>query len=482
MARHEDMHDVEMDEREELPTSNLAVAQARLRRSWPLAAGAVAVLLGGLAVTQTVFDARERARLSGDRALPGVVRELSASIHELWRSDAGASSAVTGGVLLADRFIGGRLDADGSQAVEALSAQTGATAWSLPVSSADPTTPADAARPPECVSAQGVVVCLVLDEYAPLTGTIAPTSSAPQRARVVVVDPRTGSLIAERATPPSSTLAVEKDLVVVAWVGDDGHGVVTGTEPRTGEVRWTFTTPAPLEARAGERLGLDVAGVGVGVGIIVGSWSQKLWLLSPDGVLQRELPGNGGSTWFELARVGLPALRTAEGPIGARTTLLVDGRDGQTFDGEPVNLAVDDGSAPGLVFTDGAPLIAWDAATGHRRWSSGADTGRTVLLLDDTLYSATHDSVVALDAATGAVLWTSPAQLKSSLAVALTDGRVLVVVERVPASHLVAFDVADGRRLWEAALPAHVDNLQEVHGRAFGTRYTKSGLEMVALG
>ncbi len=482
MARHEDMHDVEMDEREELPTSIVAAAQSRLRRSWPLAAGLVAVLLGGLVVTQTVFDARERARLSRVRALPGVVGELDASVHELWRSDSGESSAVTGGVLLADRFIGGRLDADGSQSVEALDARTGATAWSLAVSRADPTTPADVARPPQCLSAQGVVVCLVADDYAPLVGTIAPTASAPQRARVVVVDPRTGTLFAERETPSSSTLAVESDLVVVAWVNGGGHGVVTGAEPRTGEVRWTFTTPAPLEARAGERLGLDVTGVGVG--IIVGSWSQKLWLLSADGVLQRELPGNGGSTWFELARVGLLALRTAQGPVGARTTLLVDGRDGQTFDGEPVNLSVDDGSVPGLVFTGGAPLIAWDAATGKRRWASGAGTGtgRTVLLLDGTLYSATHDSALAIDATTGTLLWTSPVQLKSDLAVPLTNGSVLVVVERVPTSHLVAFDLADGRRLWEAGLPDHVDNLQEVHGRAFGSRYTTSGLEVVALG
>jgi len=480
MPRHEDMHDVEMDEREELGTSFAAAGPSRLRRSWPLAAGAAAVLLGVLAATQAVVDARERTRLAQVRALPGVVRELDASVHELWRSDAGRSSAVTDGVLLADHFIGGRLDADASQSVEALDAQTGATTWSLPVSDADPAAPADVARPPRCVAAQGVAVCLVLDRYAPLIDTISPTSSAPARARVVVVDPRTGSLVAERDTPPSSALAVEADLVVVAWVAGDGHGVVTGTEPRTGEVRWTFTTPAPLEARAGERLGLDVTGVGAG--IIVGSWSQKLWLLSSDGVLERELPGNGGSTWFELVRVGMLALRTPEGPVGARTTVLVDGKDSQTFDGEPVNLAVDDGSAPGLVFTGGSPLVAWDAATGHRRWRSEADTGRTVVLLDGTLYSATSDAVVAIDAATGTVLWTVPVQLRSDLAVPLTDGRVIVVVERVPTPHLVALDLADGRRLWTAGVPGHVDNLEEVHGRAFGTRYTKSGLEVVALG
>lgn len=480
MARHEDMHDVEMDERGE-PAGTVAAADASgRRRTLLLAAGLVAVLVGGLAVTQAVVDARERTRLSHVRALPGVVQQLPESIHELWRSDAGASSAVTGGVLLAGRFIGGRLAADASQSVEALDARTGATAWSLPVSGADPSAPADVARPPGCVSAAGVVVCLVLDDYAPLIGTIAPTSSAARRARVVVVDPRTGTSLAERDTPPSSSITVESGLVVVAWVDGDGHGVVTGTEPRTGEVRWTFTTPAPLEARAGERLGLDVTGVGVGV--IVGSWSQKLWFLSSDGVLERELPGNGGSTWFELARVGVLVLRTPHGPVGARTTLLVDGQDGRTFDGEPVNLSVDDGSAPGLVFTGSAPVIAWDAATGARRWAGAADTGRTVLLLDGTLYSATSDAVVALDAATGAVRWTSPVKLTSDLAVPLTDGRVLVVVERAPTSHLVAFDLADGRRLWQAPLPDHVDNLQQVHGRAFGTRYTATGLEVVALG
>ncbi|MGV8977921.1 MAG: PQQ-binding-like beta-propeller repeat protein [Cellulomonas sp.] len=480
MARPEDMHDVEMDEQTELPTSIVAAGPSRLRRWWPLTAGVVAVLLGGLAATQTVVDARERSRLIRVRTVPGVVRELSASVHELWRSDAGESSAVAGGVLLADRFIGGRLDADGSQSVEALDSRTGATAWSLAVSGADPTTPADVTRPPQCMSAQGVVVCLVVDEYAPLTGTIAPTSTAPRRARVVVVDPLTGTLLAERDAASSSSLTVESDLVVVAWVSGDGHGVVTGTEPRTGEVRWTFTTPTPLEARAGERLGLDVTGADVG--IIVGSWSQKLWLLSPGGVLQRELPGNGGSTWFEVPRVGMLALRTAQGPVGARTTLLVDGRDTQTFDGDPVKLTVDDGSVPGLVFTGGVPLVAWDAATGRRRWASAADTGRSVLLLGGTLYSATHDAVLALDASTGAVLWTAPVQLKSDLAVPLTDGSVLVVVERFPTAHLVAFDCADGRRLWEAGLPENVDNLVEVHGHTFGTRYSQSGLEVVSLG
>ena len=182
-------------------------------------------------------------------------------------------------------------------------------------------------------------------------------------------------------------------------------------------------------------------------------------------------------------------LAGAVGMIGGaeRAVVLDDPRfhlaaAGPTFDGEPVNLAVDDGSLPGLVFTGGARLRAWDATTGQRRWTSGVGTGRSPLLLDGVLYAATYDAVLALDATTGKVLWTTPVQLKSDIAVPLTDGRVLVVVERVPTPHLVAFDLADGRRLWQAALPEHVDNLEAVHGRAFGTRYTTSGLEVVALG
>ena len=473
------MHDVEMDEGEARPSPARAAGRWGLRRSWPLAAVLTVAVLGGLAFTQSVLDATERARITRVQALPGVVRPLGPSVHPLWRSD-GASRAVTGGVLLAGRFIGGRLGSDGTQAIEAIDAATGAVAWSTAVTGPDPNVASDPSLPPQCALAQQLVVCLVVADYQLTAGTVAPTYLAPRHTRIVVLDPRPGTILAERETAVSATLAVEGDLAVIGWVAADGHAVVTGTDPRTGDIRWTFRTPTPMQARPGERLGLDVTAVGGS--LVVASWSHKLWLLSAAGTLLRELPGGDGSPWFAAVRTGVLALRTSEGSGKARTTVVVDGRDQRGFDGEPARLTVDDGSAPGLIFTGGAPLVAWDVATGQRRWSSAASTGRNLVLIDGTLYSATNDAVLAIDAQTGGVRWTSPAPLHSDMAAVLTDGTVLVAVEQSPDPRLAAFDLADGQRVWQAGLPAQVDNLLEVQGRLFATRTSKSTVEVTALG
>lgn len=473
MARRDDMQVVGIDDR---PAPIRAAGPRWWRRRWPLVAAGIVGVVSGLLAVQSGLDANERSRISRVRALPGVVRPLTSSVHELWSSDP-TTTTISAGAVFAGRFIAGALDPDGTQRVQALDATTGAVAWSLAVTGPDPSAGSVHPEPPLCSLAQRVVLCLVKEDYAPATGTISPGSATPRRARVVVVDAATGAFVAERTTPVSSTLAVEAGLAVIGWVAGDAHGVVTATDPLTGDVRWTFTTPAPLEARAGEMLGLNVTAVDSG--IVVSSWSNTLWLLSPRGALLRGLPTDGGSTRIEAPRRGMLALRTPGGPSGARTTVLVNGQDTRTFEGGPDVLTVDDGSAAGLVFTGGAPLVAWDVATGERRWTSTATTGHALILLDGTLYSATSDAVVAVDAATGRVRWTSPADLRANAGVLFTDGRVLVTDELNPRAHLQAFDPANGEQLWSSDLRTPVDNLVEVHGRLFGS---VQDLELIALG
>jgi outer membrane protein assembly factor BamB len=476
MARRDGMLTVAIDEVDEHPAPTRVPGPGPWRRWWPFAAALAAVIAGGLLVTQTVLDARERSRLARVQAVPGVVRPLAPSVHELWRSNA-VTTAVTAGVLFADTFVGGRFDIDGTQLIQALDAATGAVVWSDTVAGPDPSATHDADRPPRCSLARGDVVCLVKDQYASAPGTVAPDARTPRAARVVVIDAATGTIVAVRETPASSALAVDDDLAVVAWVTDDGRDVVTGTDPRTGEVRWTFTTPTPLVPHEGEQLGLDVTALDAG--FLVDSSSHQQWLLSAQGLLLRELPSESASMWFVVPRTGLLTLRTAGGPSGSRTTVLVDGKERHALDGEPATVTVDDGSVPDLVFTGRAPLMAWDVTTGARRWTGAVATGRTLVLLDGTLYSATSDAVLALDASTGRVRWTAPARLRADGATVLTDGRVLVVDEMTPGPHLVAFDLADGSRVWSADLPSPVDDLRQVDGRLFGSW---DDLAFIALG
>jgi hypothetical protein len=210
MARHEDMHDVEMDEREELPTSIVAAAQSRLRRSWPLAAGLVAVLLGGLAVTQVVLDARERARLARLAQVPGVLQPLDASVGVLWTTDDQATpGALDGSASVGDLSVGGYVDEAGERTVRAVRTRTGEVAWSTVVGVADPAArlrgtgyaPACSANDPADVPRQ--VVCLVTDS-AYVASTDGPRTPVPATfARLVVIDPSTGKQRAQRDVPTS---------------------------------------------------------------------------------------------------------------------------------------------------------------------------------------------------------------------------------------------------------------------------------------
>ncbi len=140
-------------------------------------------------------------------------------------------------------------------------------------------------------------------------------------------------------------------------------------------------------------------------------------------------------------------------------TLLL--RDGTRVpvDETPAWLSVDDGSAPDVVFTVGQGPAGADglsgrsASTGARLWHLAGNVVAG-LLLDGTVYVATGEALVALDATTGDERWTTPLDhLPEQMS---TDGQYLLVPGL--GVTLDAYAMRDGTLAW------HKDLEQEVAG------------------
>jgi outer membrane protein assembly factor BamB len=451
-----------------------ATAAQRARRWWPLAVGVVAVLV----VTQATLTTRERSHLSRIQALPNVLRTIDASVTEQWRRDLPGSIELVASATVVDRqWVGAGVAHDGTRTIQAIDPRTGATTWSTTLAGTDPVATGaqiaaptcGLARPTGTASDSPTLVCLVLADYSAPGGTGSPTSPEPGSARIVVVDPTTGAITAERAAAPSSALSIDTDVAYVAEVASDGRGVLTATDPRTGEVRWTFTTPQSLQVAAGQPLRVWLSARDGRV--LVGSASGSAWLLSSDGTVEREITDIAGAA-LVAPRPGVLALQTWSGASTPLVSVLAaDGIStaGPTIRGDVMTPTVDDGSAPGLIFTGGSQLTAWDAATGDERWSVPAPSSvGNLVLLDGRLYQSTAIGLRALDASSGALLWQKRVLFptgSSRLPTVVTDGRAVFLMESAPARRLVAFDPTDGSRMWASMLPEDTTDLAVVGGR-----------------
>jgi len=454
------------------PASRSTVAR-RVRRWWPVAVGVVVVI----AVTQATLTTRERSHLSRVQALPGVLRTIDASVTELWHRDSpGSIELLTSATVVDGRWVGTDVADDGSQTIQSINPRTGATTWSTTLAGPDPVATEGQLTRPTCglvrpvgtASGSPAVVCLVLADYTTPGGTGSLTSPEPGSARIVVVDPITGAVVAERATAPSSLLAIDADVAYVAEVAADGHGVLTATDARTGEVRWTFTTPQALQVPAGQPLQVRLSALDGRV--LVGSASGPAWLLSSDGTVEREITVIAGAA-LVAPRAGVLALQTWSGASSpVLSVLAADGSStaGPTIRGDVMTPTVDDGSAPGLIFTRGSQLTAWDAATGEERWSIPLSGVSNLVLLDGRLYQPSEVGLRALDATSGALLWQKRVLVAtgtSHLPTVVTDGRAVFLLESAPARRLVAFDPTDGSRMWASPLQDDVTDLTTVGDR-----------------
>jgi outer membrane protein assembly factor BamB len=119
-------------------------------------------------------------------------------------------------------------------------------------------------------------------------------------------------------------------------------------------------------------------------------------------------------------------------------------------------------------------MRAVDPGTGEVAWERTLpqDGTSSLVLLDGVLYGAGGTTVWAVDAATGAEVWTAEGERSDASGTGLlTDGVALLRAERAPGDGdrlLAAYRLTDGRRLWATPLPGDVVTLWAQQGRLFG--------------
>lgn len=480
-------------------------APVRVRRRTLVAAGLTVVL--GLAGTQAVLDARERALYARFADVTGVVAPLSADLGPLWRPDPGDLGVLWGqDEDAAGRRLGVRPDGSGAPEVVALDPRTGDVAWSARIGEPEELLAGteDAPWVPCDLGADELLVCLVHADYRPGAPRDEPPGDGlaadveapdpppePTSSELVVLDARDGSVLRREPEQLGTAVLVLDDLVVTARVTDDRSLHVRGRDVRTGAEEWTWASaPGAVPPQHDP-----------------GRWVGSAWLTPlGDGVLAAS-----GPTAVRLAADGTPeatyepgaddeesSVDVARGHVvrhsmsGALHLLADDGTRTRLRGGFPAAFTVDDGSEPDLLLTyapTGTGVDVWDTRTGTVRWSRD-DVGLSdAVLLDGVAYVATQGGdVLALDLADGTTLWSTgrPGRgvaLHGPLTpTMLTDGRVLALVEHRASGSAVlrAFEISGGTPAWTAELPAEVEGVNVIRDQVVGYRVETA--DVVVLG
>ena len=452
--------DVELDEEgldEQPDDAFVAAARTWLRTHARWLVPAAVVLVGTLVVTQLTLDHREAARLAALAAIPGVVPPTDPSIGVIWRADPRVAAVLRSGSVVQGTLVGGLQDESGTPSIVGLDPDTGVVSWSTPVTlpSADPTAPDGSSELWITCSAvphgrSPVAACIaqqigqdVLDTNVTSVWVLDPTDGELLSTRTFDGDKgltfTDGAIVvAERAAPEGADASVARWTVTSSDIVDDG-------------TRWTWTSPPTdvTERAGGAALESTPDHLVVGV-------DGRAWVLTTDGDPVLDVPLDGDS-WLQPARAAVFIESSwTSSELYESTLLLLDGS--QLPVDETVGwLAIDDGSAPDVVFTvgessDGADgLHGRSARTGELLWQM-AGTVVTSLLLDGTVYVATVDSLVALDATTGEERWRTeleymPQQLS-------TDGQYLLVPGL--GVTLEAYALGDGNLEWSTDLSEEV--------------------------
>jgi outer membrane protein assembly factor BamB len=413
------------------------------------------------------------ARRDADRAavlaqVPGVVGSLERPVEELWRArdrPLGELHPVGGrvgggvGAPNADRLVGAVEGPHGVVDVVALDPLSGRDVWRTTVGAGT----ADAGWT-RCVAAgapTSSLACVVVDATATTEQSALGSKTYPTSARLVVVDVVTGEVVRDGRTAPTGVLATTGGDLVVADVDDEGRARVTRTEPRTGAVRWSFTSPVAiptdqfrqrtvrLEA-AGDLLAVDGGPVWVltaGDGALVDDWQPRATL------------GTGGQVQLLAGGTMLARPAAADGGWGSEVLDRAGARR-STARGYPVPVRPDDGSLAGTVLmlsVEGLDVLALDVGSGRVRWSAPAGSGGRPVVVDGRVVRAEGRTLSARHGRTGDVLWSVPLEAPTRSPV-MTDGRSAVVSVPRPGGGgaLVAIALDDGRREWSVDLPEPV--------------------------
>ncbi|QTE29289.1 outer membrane protein assembly factor BamB family protein [Pengzhenrongella sicca] len=453
------------------PTDHAGTGRPAPRRWWLIAAG-VALALAAAAVALDRREAAEQAELA---AVPGILTPLAGPVVERWRTDVALRPGL---VEVAGRLVGVESRADGSVAVVALDPGTGRELWRAP------------ARAPGAVDVQtrcalpspgtALVACVVVDEVAVAEVAGAGRLTYPPRTRVVVVDAATEEIVHDGPVEPRTSVATLGADLVLGDVGADGRVRVRRTDARAGAERWTFTSPEPLPLNAFRRRDATVTVAG-GLVVVDGG---SIWVLSAAGDVLRAWAAPAGSPTrgrVEVLRAGRLLYEQAAADDGTHAEI-VDLATGRAFavDGSPVVAVPDDGSLAEVVLVQSpdGELIAYELASGRRRWAISSAGGGGTVIRAGRVVRGEGDELQSIDGRTGELVWAVPAG-QAAFSPLASDGHAVLVTGPAAGRGLVltAFGLDDGRRLWAADVPDGLYALVGLGGRLYGR-----GGQLVAFG
>ncbi len=459
------------------------------RRPWVrVFAGALAATLLAVPVVQA---SRERTRVAALAQVPGVVRPLHPDLHPVFRVAADSGQVLHQGFLVGGVVAAAVPGRTGTLSVVGLDASTGAHRWSTvlePVGDlADRVWEA-----PVCGAAGSVILCTGSEQLPILEGSWTPT-----RTTAWVLDPDDGHVLRSVAYDEHTWAAEAGGLLIVARQSSGPARApaagpwtvtwqVTGVDPVTGAVRWSWASPsltvgAQAEEQNASHNPTDYGSWLVGASRILGPDDVELvvgddtWLLSAGGQVLTHLSRPGG---WQVGTQGRAILRQAMTQDTSTTAapaaeLLTDDGSWRAVEGYPVWPEVDDGSAPDVLLRailaagpgDDA-LIGIDRHTGDTLWRMPVDTGLTysTVRLGGRLYLG-GDPLRAIDVTSGDELWSASGAPGASLLT--TDGSVLLVGVPDATAHVNAVEarsMRDGRLLWrrdlrDVVLPSGKGNL-----------------------
>jgi outer membrane protein assembly factor BamB len=191
---------------------------------------------------------------------------------------------------------------------------------------------------------------------------------------------------------------------------------------------------AALDAGTGERKWI----------IDLGTWVETSWSREVVGgviylgTAHGELIAVDAATGVELWRFQVPSksAETGETPTGSYENLWIHD--------PPVRV-------DGIVYFSSMNehLYAVDAATGNLLWrfNLGAPAYPSPVVVDGTVYAASHGHLFALDAATGVLRWQQ--QIEGVFSPVTVDGGLIYVSHDRAHGRLAAFDAQTGRPRWE---------------------------------
>ena len=477
----------------------------RSRWGWWLA-GALALVVVANAV---IADRRESSRMAALAGLPGILAPLDGPVAELWRLNGTLLGGPVefAGRLLAVQTDGGQID------IVAVDPRTGADVWRVEASPARAMSSTNKWAPgfdgtrcafplPPGLSDGGssapAVVCVVVDESSVATDPAG--LPRPTRVHLLVVDARTGAVLASGPTDPTTRVATIGTDIVSTRVDSAGRVRVARTDPLGTATRWTFTGADPVSTGA---LGYASGSVRVADGIINVSYIaattsdgrdpvRSSWVLSGAGAVIRSQTSAslaGFNARMEVMPGGRQIAESATTDTGARATTITDIATGRSFTAEafaPV-AGSDDASLAGLILmaTPSGSLLGYDAASGRPEWTvKGSENSGIPLIIGGQVVRASSDQLTSIDGRTGATVWTTPISSTGTGSL-VTDGRVVLVPNKTKSGGpvLTAYGLDDGRPRWHTALTGDMYLLAS-NGRLYGLTASPdgSGMGLVALG